>query len=298
MSPDARAGQPATPDMLTNIPRLVSDYYTHTPDAAMATQQVSFGTSGHRGTSSSRSFNEDHILAISQAICEHRAGEGIDGPLFLGMDTHALSEAAQATAIEVFAANGVAIRVAQDMGYTPTPVVSHAILGWNRASREGTADGVIITPSHNPPADGGFKYNPPTGGPADSDTTRKIQNRANALLAAGLLGVKRMPLTKALVSACTTEHDYITPYVDDLESVIDMQAIRSSRPQNRGGSDGRSRRRLLGAHRGEIRTRYRGGQSAGGSHLLLHARRSRWQDPHGLLLALRHGRADRSQGSI
>ena len=219
------AGLPAPQGALVNVPRLVSDYYTLHPDPADPAQRVAFGTSGHRGTSPAGSFNEDHILAVCQAISEYRAGQGIAGPLYAGMDTHALSEPALATAIEVFAANGVRLVVQRGRGYTPTPVISHAILTFNRDNAPARADGVVITPSHNPAEDGGFKYNPPEGGPADTATTKWIQDRANELLAGGLRGVKRLALAKAMTASTTEERDYITPYVDDLASVIDMDAI-------------------------------------------------------------------------
>lgn len=219
------AGQPAPPELLVNVPRLVSAYYTHAPDPGLAEQQVAFGTSGHRGSSLSMSFNEGHILAICQAICEWRKAEQISGPLYLGQDTHALSEPALATAIEVFAANEVEIFVQAGLGYTPTPAVSHAILTYNRGRTSGLADGVVITPSHNPPDDGGFKYNPPSGGPADTSTTKWIQDRANQLLRGGLKEVRRMPLARALAAATTHEHDYVGPYVADLAAVLDMDAI-------------------------------------------------------------------------
>ncbi|MBX3056626.1 MAG: phosphoglucomutase (alpha-D-glucose-1,6-bisphosphate-dependent) [Anaerolineae bacterium] len=219
------AGQPAPRELLTNIPRLIAAYYTHKPDPAEPAHRVAFGTSGHRGTSLRYSFNEDHILAISQAICEYRQGMGITGPLYLGMDTHALSEPALYTAVEVFAANDVQVFIQAGLGYTPTPVISHAILTYNRGRTTGLADGVVITPSHNPPGDGGFKYNPPSAGPADTGTTKQIQDRANELLADGLRGVRRLPLNRALKAATTHEYDYITPYVADLGSVIQMEAI-------------------------------------------------------------------------
>ncbi len=222
------AGKPAPLELLVNVPRLVSAYYTGHPDAADVAQQVSFGTSGHRGTSTEGSFNEDHILAISQAIADYRRGEGIDGPLFLGMDTHALSEPALASAIEVLAANGVEVRYQAGMGYTPTPVISHAILAHNRGRTTGLADGIVITPSHNPPGDGGFKYNPPSGGPADTSTTKVVQAAANKFLANGLKGVQRMTLSKALAASNVQAYDYITPFVNDLGSVVDMQAIASA----------------------------------------------------------------------
>ncbi|GAB4442692.1 MAG: phosphoglucomutase (alpha-D-glucose-1,6-bisphosphate-dependent) [Chloroflexi bacterium OHK40] len=222
------AGLPAPRELLINVPRLVSAYYTDKPDATIPVQQVAFGTSGHRGSSLQVSFNEDHILAICQAICEWRQAQAISGPLYLGMDTHALSEPALATAIEVFAANGVTLCVQAGLGYTPTPAVSHAILSYNRGRSAGLADGVVITPSHNPPEDGGFKYNPPSGGPADTSTTKWVQDRANQLLLAGLREVRRMPLRRALAAETTIQHDYVGPYVEDLARVIDMEAIAAA----------------------------------------------------------------------
>jgi phosphoglucomutase len=214
--------------MLINTPRLLTAYFALQPDPADLAQRVAFGTSGHRGTSLARSFNEDHVLAISQAICEYRAAQGTSGPLFLGMDTHALSEAAQVTAVEVFAANGVELMIQRDGGYTPTPVISHAILSYNNGRAAALADGVVITPSHNPPSDGGFKYNPPDGGPADTAVTRVIQNRANEILDDGLRAVRRLPYARALAAETTHEIDYVTPYVDDLGAVIDMAAIAAA----------------------------------------------------------------------
>ena len=222
------AGQSAPRDLLINVPRLVSAYYTYHPDPAEPGHAVAFGTSGHRGTSLSHSFNEDHVLAITQAICEYRASQGTTGPLFAGMDTHALSEPALMTAVEVFAANGVDVMIQADGGYTPTPVISHAILGHNRGRSAGLADGVVITPSHNPPSDGGFKYNPPNGGPADTGATRVIQDRANALIRAGLAGIKRMPFERARRAATTHAYDYITPYVAGLNYVLRLDAIRGA----------------------------------------------------------------------
>ena len=225
MSPSPLAGKPAPAEILPNIPRLVSQYYSGKPDPDMRGQQVSFGTSGHRGSSGTLSFNEDHILAVSQALCEYRISQNIDGPLFLGMDTHALSEPAHSTAIEVFAANNVQIRFHQGFGYTPTPVISHAILTYNAGRKTGLADGVVITPSHNPPEDGGFKYNLTTGGPADTETTKSIQDRANQLLTSGLKQIKRLPLNKALALSSTIEYDFIIPFVSDLKNVVDMKTI-------------------------------------------------------------------------
>jgi phosphoglucomutase len=222
------AGKPAPREILVNVPRLISAYYTHMPDANITEQQVAFGTSGHRGSSLYTSFNEGHILAICQAIAEWRRAQNIDGPLYLGMDTHALSEPALATAIEVFAANELDIFVQSGLGYTTTPAVSHAILTYNRGRTSGLADGVVITPSHNPPDDGGFKYNPPSGGPADTSTTKQIQDRANQILLGGLKEVRRMPLARALKASTTHEHDYVAPYVADLRNVVDMDAIRAA----------------------------------------------------------------------
>jgi len=228
MQPHQLAGNPAPRDILVNIPRLVAAYFQIKPDPADPACAVSFGTSGHRGSSLDGTFNEDHILAVSQAVCEHRAARGIDGPLHLGMDTHALSEPALATALEVFAANKVAVRIQRGQGYTPTPVISHAILTWNRGRTTGLADGVVITPSHNPPRDGGYKYNPPEGGPADTETTRAIQDRANELLRANLKGVKRMPHARALKSPAIEHHDYIRPYITDLRHVVDLGVVREA----------------------------------------------------------------------
>jgi len=228
MSVHPLAGKPAPFETLINVPRLISAYYTHQPDPGNPAHRVAFGTSGHRGCSLENSFNEAHILAISQAIAEFRKSEGTSGPLYIGMDTHALSEPAQYSAIEVFAANGVDIVIQEGFGYTPTPVISHAILTYNHGRTSGLADGVVITPSHNPPKDGGYKYNPPSGGPADTSTTKVIQDRANAILADGLKEVKRMPLEKALKASTTHERDYIRPYIEDLKNVVNMEAIAAS----------------------------------------------------------------------
>ena len=222
------AGKVAPKSLLANIPRLVSAYYTHRPDVSEPTQQVAFGTSGHRGSSLKNSFNQDHILAISQALCEYRTSEHINGPLFMGMDTHALSEPALASALEVFAAAGVTVMIPKGLGYTPTPVISHAILTFNQANQGGLADGVIITPSHNPPEDGGFKYNPPHGGPAGNAITQRIADRANELLGHARDRVKRIPFEKALKATITHEYDYMTPYVADLANVVDMEALAAS----------------------------------------------------------------------
>jgi phosphoglucomutase len=223
------AGKAPTAAMLANIPRLVTAYYTEKPDVSVNLQKVSFGTSGHRGSSLDASFNEDHILAITQAICEYRAGNGVNGPLFLAKDTHALSEPALASALEVLAANGVEVMLDQDLGYTPTPALSHAILVYNRGRQTGLADGIVITPSHNPPEDGGFKYNPPHGGPADTGATKWIESRANAILADALRAVRRQAYGRALAAGTTHRHDYISAYVNDLGSVVDLDAVRDAR---------------------------------------------------------------------
>jgi phosphoglucomutase len=228
MSAHPLAGKPAPRELLANIPRLVSAYYTRCPDATIPAQQVAFGTSGHRGTSLENSFNENHVLAISQALCEYRRANGIDGPLYVGMDTHALSEPALASAIEVFAANGMEIIIQAGHGYTPTPVISLAILTYNRGKKSGLADGVVITPSHNPPEDGGFKYNPPSAGPADTSITKIIQDRANEIIRNGLKDVRRIPYERAYKADTTHYYDYMRPYVADLENVVNMQVIAGS----------------------------------------------------------------------
>ena len=222
------AGKPAPASMLVNVPRLVTAYFSGKPDPAIPSQRVAFGTSGHRGSAFNNAFNEAHILAISQALCDHRRRAGIDGPLFIGIDTHALAESAFASALEVFAANDVTVMIDERDGYTPTPVISHAILTYNRNRTSGLADGVVITPSHNPPEDGGFKYNPPNGGPADTDVTTGIERAANAFLEDGLRGLQRISYHRAHKAACVHRHDYIGPYVADLANVIDMEAIRAS----------------------------------------------------------------------
>jgi phosphoglucomutase len=222
------AGKVAEPSMLANIPRLVTAYFAETPDPSVPAQRVAFGTSGHRGSALNNAFNEAHILAISQAICDHRVKAGIDGPLFVGIDTHALAEPALVSALEVFAANGVEVMIDAEGGYTPTPAISHAILTTNKGRTNRLADGVVITPSHNPPEDGGFKYNPPNGGPADTDITAGIERAANGFLPDGLKGIKRIPYDRARKAANVHRYDYITPYVAGLADVVDMEAIRSS----------------------------------------------------------------------
>jgi phosphoglucomutase len=225
---DPLAGKTIDPALLVNVPRLVTAYFAGKPDPKIAAQRVAFGTSGHRGSAFNTSFNENHILAISQAICDYRRGAGIDGPLFIGIDTHALAEPALVSALEVFAANGVHVRIDQHDGYTPTPVISHAILTYNKGRTSGLADGVVVTPSHNPPEDGGFKYNPPNGGPADTDITGAMEKAANGFLENDLAGIKRMPYARARKSEFVQRYDFITPYVADLGNVVDMDAIRNA----------------------------------------------------------------------
>jgi len=222
------AGKPVPVSSLVNVARLATAYFALTPDPSIAAQRVAFGTSGHRGSAFAASFNEAHILAIAQAVCLHRRRAGVDGPLFLGMDTHALSEPAFASAVEVLAANGVETMIDAQGGYTPTPVISYAILAYNRGRKTGLADGIVISPSHNPPDEGGFKYNPANGGPADVDVTGWIEKAANAFLANKLEGVARIPYKRARRAACVHEHDYITPYVADLANVVDLDAIRAA----------------------------------------------------------------------
>ena len=227
-APNPAAGKPVDPATLVNVPQLVTAYFASKPDPSDPTQRVAFGTSGHRGTSLKNSFNENHILATTQAICDHRRETGLTGPLFVGIDTHALAEPALVSAVEVFAANGVDIMIDERGGYTPTPVISHAILSYNKGRTSGLADGVVITPSHNPPEDGGYKYNPPHGGPADTDVTSKVEKAANGFIEAGMNGVARTSYERARKAATTHLHDYIRPYVTDLGNAVDMALIKSS----------------------------------------------------------------------
>lgn len=228
MTSSALAGQPAPPSALVDVAKLVTAYYASRPDPSVPEQRVSFGTSGHRGSSFDNTFNERHVLAITQAVCIYRKQQNIDGPVFLGIDTHALSRPAYVSALEVLAANGVDVMIAHDDGYTPTPAISHAILGYNRTRRTGLADGLVMTPSHNPPESGGFKYNPPTGGPADVGVTKWIETKANELLAADLQGLARMSFATALKAPTTHRHDYLNAYVSDLVNVIDLDAVRGA----------------------------------------------------------------------
>ncbi len=292
------AGKPPPAELLIKVADLRDLYFQVHPDPEDPAQRVQFGTSGHRGTSANGSFNEDHILATTQAIVEYRHGRGINGPLFMGMDTHALSLPAQVTALEVLAAHGVDVMFAPDEGksaYTPTPVISHAILTYNRGRREGLADGIVITPSHNPPADGGFKYNPPNGGPADVDVTGWIQDRANQLLREKLSGVKRVAYTTARYAPTTHGYDFITPYVSDLHEVIDMDAIRAAGLRIGVDPLGGASIGLLGAYKPGVWPGHHGRERGRRSYLPVYARGPRRQDQDGLLLALRYGEPDQAQ---
>jgi len=231
MTTSPLAGKPPPRSLLVNVPRLITAYYAGRPDPGVAAQRVAFGTSGHRGSALHDAFNEAHIVAITGAICEYRRGQGIDGPLFLGIDTHALSEPARVSALEVLAAHAVEVRIDAADGYTPTPAISHAILCHNRGRKMGLADGIVVTPSHNPPEDGGFKYNPPNGGPADTDVTGWIEKRANELLANALSAVPRVPYERALRAGTTKRHDYVSAYTGDLGQVVDLDVIRGAKLQ-------------------------------------------------------------------
>ena len=289
MTIHALAGKPAPKELLVDIEKLRKEYYTRKPDITNNAERVSFGTSGHRGSSLRGGFNETHVLAIAQAICDYRTQQGISGPLYMGKDTHALSEPALATALEVLAANGVETMVDGGEGYTPTPAVSHAILSYNRGRTSGLADGIVITPSHNPPEDGGFKYNPPHGGPADTDVTRWIEDRANQLLARDLKGLARIPFERARRAATTHNYDYVGSYVDDLGSVVDMEVIHDAKLKI--GVDPLGGANV--AYWRPIAERYgiRGGGSEhhGGPDLPLHVLGLGRQNPHGLFLSPCHG---------
>ena len=291
MAANPRAGQPAQPEDLIDVAQVVTAYYTVEPDPDNVDQQVAFGTSGHRGSSLDAAFNEAHILATTQAIAEYRKAQGTSGPLFIGRDTHALSEPAWVSALEVLAANDVVAMIDSADRYTPTPAVSHAILSFNRGRDGDLADGIVVTPSHNPPRDGGFKYNPPNGGPADTDATGVIAKRANEILRDGLKAVKRVPLAQALQTA--QRHDYMDAYIDDLPNVVDVHAIQREKDPHRRRPAGRGQRRLLGCDRRTAQPRADGGQPAGRRHVAIHDARHRRQDPDGLQLAQRDGVADR-----
>ena len=245
MKISAAAGKPADPSILVDVPKLITAYYELRPDPSNPGQQVVFGTSGHRGSATNFAFNEWHILAITQAICDYRKLQGIDGPLFLGIDTHALSEPAFASALEVLAGNNIEVMISVGTAYTPTPAVSHAILRYNRDREASLADGIVITPSHNPPDDGGFKYDPPRGGPADSSVTSWIETKANEFLRWEMQGVKRVLFEKALHASTTHKHDFLSAYVEDLDSVVDMRAIGDAKIRLWSRSSRRSRHRLL-----------------------------------------------------
>ena len=294
MSAHPSPGEPATPAILTNVPRLITAYYTEVPDPSDARQRVAFGTSGHRGSSLDRTFNEWHVLATTQAICEYRRHQKIDGPLFVGIDTHALSVPAGASALEVLAANGVEVMLAEHDEYTPTPVVSHAILTYNRGRTTGLADGIVITPSHNPPESGGFKYNPPNGGPADTDVTGWIETRANELLLqSGLDGLKRMPFDRALHAATTHRHDYLNAYVNDLANVIDLDAIRGATLRLGVDPLGGAGARYWPRDRRALRSESDRGQRRDRSHVSVHDGRLGRPYSHGPVLAVCHAKAAR-----
>ena len=291
MSISALAGKPAPKSMLVNLELLEREYYRRKPDLGAPNQLVSFGTSGHRGSPLDGTFTEAHILAITQAICDFRRRQGTDGPLYMGKDTHAMSGPAQRTALEVLAANGVQTIIQRDDGFTPTPVISRAILVYNRGRKEHLADGVVITPSHNPPEDGGFKYNASNGGPADTDVTGWVQIRANELLHAGNAGVRRTQFATAVRAATTHEEDFVAPYINDLRNVIDMAAIRAAGLKLGVDPLGGAGPVLLGADQRSVRAECPRRQSADRSDLFVHDRGPRRQDPHGLLQLVRDGRA-------
>ena len=266
------AGKLPPASLLIDVDRLVRDYFEKSPDVNDPGQRVSFGTSGHRGTPEDGSFTEAHILAISQAICEYRASKGISGPLFLAKDTHAIDTPAHDTALEVLAANGVETIIAVDNEYTPVPVMSRAILAYNKGrKRSGLADGIAVTPSHNPPRDGGFKYNPPTGGPADVDVTGWVEDRANALLREGNKGVKRVSFERACAAGTTHRRNLLQPYIDDLGAAVDMDIIRSSGLPDWGRSAGRGERPYLVWNRGEVWTESDGRKSYGRFYFSVYA---------------------------
>ena len=290
------AGKPAPKEMLVDVTRLEREYYERRPDMGDPAQLVSFGTSGHRGSSLNGTFTEAHILAITQAICDYRRSKGIDGPLYIGKDTHALSEPAHRTALEVLAANNVEVIIQQNDGVTPTPVISWLILVYNRGRKEHLADGIVVTPSHNPPEDGGFKYNATNGGPADTDVTKWIQNRANELLRKNNVDVKRVPLAAAIKANSTHQEDFVLPYVKDLRNVIDMDAIRAAGLKLGVDPLGRGIGAILGADQFRLWIEYHCRKSESRSDFLVYDGRPRWQNSHGLFKPLRDGAACRSQG--
>jgi phosphoglucomutase len=286
------AGKPVSPESLANIPRLITAYFSSKPDATDPAQRVSFGTSGHRGSSLKNSFNEDHILVTTQAICDYRRQAGLTGPLFVGIDTHALAEPALVSAMEVFAANNVDIMIDESAGYTPTPVISHAILTYNRGRSEGLADGIVITPSHNPPNDGGYKYNPPHGGPADTDITAKIEKGANLYLENGLRGVASVPYERARKSQSVHPYDYVSPYVSDLGNIVDMALIESSGVKIGIDPLGGAAVHFWQPDRRPLWDTGKRRQQACRSSFSIHDRRLGWKSPHGLFFSLCHGKPD------
>ena len=292
------AGKTIEPSMLVNVPRLVTAYFTGKPDPTVPSQRVAFGTWGHRGSAFDNAFNEAHILAISQAICRYRSRSRITGPLFVGIDTHALSEPTLVTALEVFAANDVNAMIDERNGYTPTPVVSHAILTYNKNRKSGLADAIVITPSHNPPEDGGFKYNPPNGGPADTNVTTWIERAANALLEKDLKGLRRISFDRARKSPYVHRHDYIGSYVVDLANVVDMEAIRSSGVKIGIDPLGGASVHFLATDHRTLWHRGNDRQRRDRPDLSVHAGRLGWLSPDGLLVALCHGAADRHARQI
>ena len=304
-SPHPLAGQTPTPEMLVDVPKLITAYFTDRPDPGVASQRVAFGTSGHRGSSLRCSFNQRHIMAIAQAICDYRSTRGgARGPLFLAKDTHALSEPAFITAVEVLVANGVQVKIDHDKGYTPTPALSHAILKYNRHRSDELADGIVITPSHNPPQDGGFKYNGTDGGPADAAATRWIEDRANVLLqqlthpAKDVHEVHHWPRSRAFGAHNLHLHDYLSEYVNDLSSVVDMDAIRDARLNLCADALGGAGVAYWRAYFRSLPPQVDDSARSSGPHLPLHVRGLGRQDPHGLFVAVRHGRADRAQGQV
>ena len=298
MPVDERAGQPARQADLVDVAGLVTAYYAEHPDPSIPQQRVAFGTSGHRGSALKLAFNDDHIAATTQAICEYRAQAGLTGPLYLGRDTHALSEPAFVTALEVLAANGVPVLVDSRAGYTPTPAVSRAILAHNEARTDGLADGIVVTPSHNPPEDGGFKYNPPDGGPAGSQITTVIQDRANELLSGGLREVRRVSYARARAADTTGGFDFLGEYLAGLPTVVDLDAVRGAWGADRRRPAGRRQRGLLGRDRRPLRARPDRGQPRGRRHLPVHDPGLGRPDPDGLLVTVRDGLADRAPGRV
>ena len=293
MATSPLAGKPAPKEMLVDVTRLEREYYERRPDMGDPSQLVSFGTSGHRGSSLNGTFTEAHILAITQAICDYRRSKGIDGPLYMGKDTHALSGPAHRTALEVLAANNVEVIIQQNDGVTPTPVISWLILVYNRGRKEHLADGIVVTPSHNPPEDGGFKYNATNGGPADTDVTKWIQNRANELLRKNNVDVKRVPLAAAIKANSTHQEDFVLPYVKDLQNVIDMDAIRAAGLKLGVDPLGRGIGAILGADQFRLWIEYHCRKSKSRSDFFVYDGRSRWQNSHGLFEPLRDGAACR-----